>query len=211
VSTSRQGGRNALGKQSKEPTGTAADLDDRVRRLLRQAATTAARLSADLPHGSAVQLRARRIRLLLAALDEELQHTARAKACAPRNQRTLPSALHGFADRLEEDTGLAVVVDADPGLPRLPQACEQFLYSVVVEAAREAWARARCSVMTVRLVRRSGGVRLTVIDDGVGLALRDGGSLAGLLSRLGAEVSGRMSAVDVAPCGVRIDVSIPQP
>jgi signal transduction histidine kinase len=159
-------------------------------------------------------------------LAEQLARTVSSGAeAAAREARELVTALRldrpdgsfvGTIDRLCRDwsaqTGIAIRLDIHPVEPAIDARYElsQILREALVNVARHARARQ----VDVALRPADGQVRLTVVDDGVGLPERPGGpatgsyGLVGMAERARA-VGGRLWVRSEPGRGVRIDVVVP--
>jgi two-component system sensor histidine kinase UhpB len=108
----------------------------------------------------------------------------------------LRSALVSLLGRLSEGTGLVIDRRLDADLPLLSPDLELVIYRIAQEAVTNSVRHAGASRVEVVLRRASGGVRLEVRDDGVGLrgAGGPGGGLRGMRERavmIGAELDVR--------------------
>jgi two-component system sensor histidine kinase UhpB len=121
----------------------------------------------------------------------------------------LISALISLAKRLEEQTGMEIELDLRDGLPTLAEEDEIVVYRVAQEALTNVLRHANASRAGVRLEPVDGAVRLSVIDDGVGLGgSAPGGGIQGMRERavlIGAQL-------DVQPRGtggVAVTLDVP--
>ncbi len=127
----------------------------------------------------------------------------------------LVPALEGRARQLERSTGLAVRLDADPGLPRLAPETETMLYRVAQEAMNNCAKHAMARNLGLRLARNAMGTVLTVTDDGVGFDPQrlDQECAAGhglLTMRERAEFAGARFLLDSVPGRTTIQVIVPE-
>ena len=91
---------------------------------------------------------------------------------------------------------------------------EEALFRVAYEALTNVEKHARASVVVLRLEFTAECVRLTIRDDGIGMALRPGGDLGlhfGLrtMRRRMSEVGGKLDIDSVRPHGVRLTAVVP--
>lgn len=80
----------------------------------------------------------------------------------------LLATLRWYCQRFRERTGLAVTVQGEETMPRLPSAVETALFRIAQEALTNVARHAQASRVTVSLEPVDGGARLTIADDGVG-------------------------------------------
>jgi len=80
----------------------------------------------------------------------------------------LLAALHWYGQRFGERTGLAVTVQGEETMPRLPPAVETALFRIAQEALTNVARHAQAGQVTVSLEPVDGGARLTIADDGAG-------------------------------------------
>jgi PAS domain S-box-containing protein len=151
---------------------------------------------------------------LPALLTEALEHAEQATA-------ELRELAHGILPALLTQGGLragvgalasrmAVPVQNDVSVGRLPAAVEASAYFVVAEALTNVakHARARRAEVTARV--EDGTLRVQVRDDGVGGARPDGSGLVGLADRL-AVLDGRLRVESPADGGTLVAADIPLP
>jgi PAS domain S-box-containing protein len=151
---------------------------------------------------------------LPALLTEALEHAEQATA-------ELRELAHGILPALLTQGGLragvgalasrmAVPVQNDVSVGRLPAAVEASAYFVVAEALTNVakHARARRAEVTARV--EDGTLRVQVRDDGVGGARPDGSGLVGLADRL-AFLDGRLRVESPADGGTLVAADIPLP
>lgn len=118
---------------------------------------------------------------------------------------------HGLAVALEQVVALAPVpvqltVDVDE---RLPDSVEVAAYFVVTESLANIGKHAHATKASVAIVRTSDGVRVEIVDDGVGGADTERGSgLRGLADRVEA-LRGRLRVWSPAGGGTRVRAEIP--
>jgi signal transduction histidine kinase len=140
---------------------------------------------------------------LTGAIDD-LRDLSRGIHPAILSEGGLRPALKALANR----SGVPVELDVD--VPsRLPEPVEVAAYYVVSEALTNAAKHARASVAEVALQTGDGSLRVSVRDDGVGGAVRGGGSgLVGLTDRVEA-LGGTISLVSPAGHGTALLVDLP--
>ncbi|HEX5224914.1 MAG TPA: histidine kinase, partial [Solirubrobacteraceae bacterium] len=110
----------------------------------------------------------------------ELRDLARGIHPPVLTDRGLEAAVRSLADL----SPMRVTVSADAGRERPPAAIESALYFVAAEALANAGKHARAEHVEVRLRRTDVGLRLDVVDDGVGGADLEGSGLGGLRRRV---------------------------
>ncbi|MHB8509692.1 MAG: sensor histidine kinase, partial [Candidatus Dormibacteria bacterium] len=89
----------------------------------------------------------------------------------------LPAALGSYADQYEANNGIAVDLDLDDDLGRLPPAVEQTIFSIIQEALGNARKHAHAEGVTISLHREKEQIVGRVVDDGRGFdvaAVREG-------------------------------------
>src|SRR5215210_689228 len=124
----------------------------------------------------------------------------------------LISALRQLADRYgAEDEHLRVSVDAPQDLPHLPAAVEVAAYRISQEALTNVVKHARAKTWLVRLAVMD-GVRLEIIDDGIGVpeAYTAGVGLFSMRERA-AELGGTCVVEGAPEGGTRVLVRLPLP
>lgn len=160
-------------------------------------------------------------RSVAAALDlarkglEETRRSVLDLRAAPLEGRTLPAALAALAAEAETPavTFEAEGADASTRTP-LPPAVEVGLYRIAQEALQNALRHAAASRVLIRLETFSGGVRLTVQDDGRGFTAEGPAAsrfgLVGMRER--AHLLGGSFQVESSPgAGTRVTVEVPLP
>ncbi|MFC5141130.1 sensor histidine kinase [Actinomycetospora rhizophila] len=108
---------------------------------------------------------------------------------------------------LAERAPLPVVLAAVPA-DRPPETVERTCYFVVSEALTNAAKHAGASKVEVGVVADGAGLRVEVVDDGVGGADADGSGLRGLADRVAA-LGGRLEVSSPAGRGTRVTASVP--
>ncbi|QQG86590.1 sensor histidine kinase [Mycobacteroides chelonae] len=123
---------------------------------------------------------------------------------------SLTAAMERLAMQLEQQTGIKAQVSADPKLPRLSTSVEVVLLRVTQEAISNVRKHSRASKVRIELARSLMGVRLNVVDDGIGLpgSYQPGFGLPGIRTRV-AQIGGRVSVHSSPKAGVRIELEVP--
>jgi signal transduction histidine kinase len=135
---------------------------------------------------------------------KELRDLARGIHPAILTNRGLPAALQDLAGR----AAVPVEIVAAPG-ERLPDQVEAAAYFVVSECLANVDKHAEATLARVSVEPRGGQLVVTVSDDGVGGAERDGGSgLQGLEDRVGA-LDGRLAVSSARGKGTSVLATIP--
>lgn len=124
----------------------------------------------------------------------------------------LVSALVALCDRVAESSGLEIDRRFAPGLPRLSPDAQLGLFRVAQESLTNVVRHAEAGRVALDVRPFEGGVRLTVVDDGVGIgADRDGAAGSGVRGMrerallLGAELQVRPRA----PRGTEVLLDVP--
>ena len=101
-------------------------------------------------------------------------------------------------------------VEADPPLPPLPAATEVAAYRICLEGLRNAVRHAQAGAVTVRLTADHVWLRLSIEDDGRGIAphATPGLGLRSMCERA-AELGGRTTVGARAGGGTRVSVQLP--
>ncbi len=126
------------------------------------------------------------------------------------NDGSLPAAIQRQCDRLSAESGIAATVCVDGELPPLGMATDV----VLLRAAQEAFANIRkhsqANTVTVALSPVECGVRLSVADNGIGLADEhtEGFGLRGMRARA-TQVGGTMSVTPTPGGGTTVTVEVP--
>ncbi|MHA3022780.1 ATP-binding protein [Mycobacterium sp. BMJ-28] len=140
----------------------------------------------------------------LAGLYADLQELSRGLHPAILSKGGLAPAIRTLARRSPVPVELDVRVDA-----RLAESVEVAAYYVVAESLTNAAKYAQAEVVTVTAVAENGGLRLSVVDDGVGGAVAGGGSgLVGLRDRVQA-LSGEFGVSSAPGTGTTVTAWIP--
>lgn len=121
---------------------------------------------------------------------------------------SLPAAIRRQCGRLTAETGIPVTVHVDERLPALGMGTDVVLLRATQEALANIRQHAHASAVTVELRAEPASVRLTLSDNGIGLAddHQDGFGLQGIRARVG-EAGGTVEVS--SPPGVRIDIEVP--
>ena len=130
----------------------------------------------------------------------------------------LVSALHWYAERFQERTGLSTTIDALDPFPRLGRNVELALYRIAQEALVNAARHSGASGVVVRVAREANRIRLAVEDDGRGFsdpagarsARRGGWGLPEMRERAEA-VGGTLHVQFPAAGGTRVLVELAAP
>ncbi|WIV60482.1 sensor histidine kinase [Amycolatopsis nalaikhensis] len=145
------------------------------------------------------------------ARDNLTEARAMVAALAPADLTagSLVDAVRRQADRLADETGLAVKYEVDGPLPALGMASEVVLLRGAQEALNNIRRHAAASTVSVRLSVVDDAVRLSVRDDGAGFDPdhADGFGLRGMRSRA-EQVGGRLS-VRSGPSGTELTLEVP--
>jgi signal transduction histidine kinase len=119
----------------------------------------------------------------------------------------LASTLEAFLDRVQERSGLRTDLEADEAA-RLPLLREREIWRLAREAITNAERHARASSLTVRWRCDGRRAELEVVDDGVGIADVEGGSLDGLglasLRERAASIGASLSVTSGPDRGTRV-------
>lgn len=123
---------------------------------------------------------------------------------------SLANAIARQAQRLAAQTGIAVTVAADPDLPALGMATDVVLLRGTQEALANVGKHANASAVRIELGAIDGYVRLTVADNGVGLAgpYSEGFGLRGMRARA-EQVGGHMSVSMTPGSGLTVQIEVP--
>jgi PAS domain S-box-containing protein len=135
---------------------------------------------------------------------DELRELAHGILPAVLTRGGLPAAVDALASRM------AIPVEIDVSVARLPESVEAAGYFVVSEALTNVAKHARAKGATVRAHVEDGTLRVQVSDDGVGGARPDGSGLVGLADRLAA-LDGQLGVDSPADGGTVVTADIPLP
>jgi PAS domain S-box-containing protein len=139
----------------------------------------------------------------LAAGLQELRELAGGLHPSILSQRGLRTALEALALRAPLTVELAAVPER-----RLPEQVEAAAYYLVAEALANVQKHAGAQSVLVHATADDGGLRVEVVDDGVGGADREGSGLRGLADRVEA-LGGRLSIESPPGAGTRLIAEIP--
>ncbi|HJT94962.1 MAG TPA: sensor histidine kinase [Mycobacterium sp.] len=123
---------------------------------------------------------------------------------------SLQSAIQRQCDRLSDESGIAVTMHADDDLPALGMAADVVLLRATQEAFSNIRKHAQASTVTVDLSANHQGVRLAVVDNGIGLSddHTEGFGLRGMRARA-VQVGATMSVSATAGGGTTVTVEVP--
>ena len=198
----------ALGRERERLAG---DLHDTVGQTL-LAISLLGRRWASLEPGSVHADRLVRLAELASAGTQELGLVIRGLTFSPDLRQGLDLGLERLARAFQQDTGICVLLDVDPGL-EVDAAIEGALFRVAHQALANAWRHARCATVRIELRRTAAAAVISVTDDGVGLGRRwerrgPGMGIAGMRRAID-EVGGRLRVRNIRPHGVRIEATVP--
>jgi PAS domain S-box-containing protein len=124
----------------------------------------------------------------------------------------LVAALRWFADGFTARSGVAVQLEVDEDLGRMPDLFELTIFRVVQECLSNIHRHSKSSTASIRLGNSEGVITLEVRDAGCGfpreLAEGAGVGIAGMRERL-AQIGGTLD-IQTAPSGVTVTARIPQ-
>jgi len=126
------------------------------------------------------------------------------------HEGSLPSAIQRQCDRLAAETGIAATLRVDDDLPPLGMATDVVLLRATQEAFANIRKHSEASTVTVALSPVERGVRLSVADNGIGLAedYNEGFGLRGMKARA-KQVGGTMSMTPTPGGGTTVTVEVP--
>lgn len=126
------------------------------------------------------------------------------------HEGSLRSAIQRQCDRLSAETGIAVTLHSDSVLPPLGMATDVVLLRAAQEAVANIRKHAHASSVTVELSSSNGGVRLSMADNGNGLADEhtDGFGLRGMRTRV-TQVGGTVTVTPTPGGGTTVTVEVP--
>ena len=165
-----------------------------------------------LPADSPWAVRSRRLGELADQGKWELDQSLRALAHLPGRRRSLTVALRALAASMSADSGMEILVDVDGRTRRLAPRVERAVYRVTNEALLNAWRHARCAAARAEIRFAPNQLRLRVVDEGIGLALRyDQRAHLGIdgMRRTVLDVGGSLRVRTASPRGVAVEVAIP--
>lgn len=121
----------------------------------------------------------------------------------------LPSAMRALAERVSEQTGLAIDTEIESDLPELDEETELVLYRVAQEALTNTLRHASAQRVTLAVRAADGTLRLDVVDDGVGMnGARPGAGIAGMRERA-LLIGGRLDVRTPPGGGTAVGLEIP--
>lgn len=125
----------------------------------------------------------------------------------------LASALHWYVEQASRDAGIESRLMISERLERLPADLEIALYRLVQESVNNVVRHAHAKTLDLTLERTDEGLRLSIADDGVGIAdleyaKRLSHGLAGMMHRV-RSVGGSFDVRSQLGKGTRIDVFVP--
>jgi signal transduction histidine kinase len=126
------------------------------------------------------------------------------------HEGSLPAAIQRQCDRLAAETDTTVTLHSDADLPPLGMAIDVVLLRAAQEAFANIRKHAKASAVSVELSVLDQGVRLSVADNGIGLADQqpEGFGLRGMRARA-AQVGGSMSVAPTPGGGTTVTVEVP--
>lgn len=173
------------------------DLHDHGQPRLSQAASQLASLAPGADATTVLSLLAR-AQSTMSALRASL-------SVRPSSTRALRTAIH----ELGADLAMDVRVHGRTG--PLPGPARELAHAVIVEAIANAHKHARAQLVTVRFMRRSRRLALSIEDDGGGMAAAtaaDASGLAGLRDRI-EQADGELTIENRAGSGVTVEARLP--
>lgn len=125
-------------------------------------------------------------------------------------EETLPAAIQRQCDRLAAETDAAVTARIAEDLPTQSMATDVVLLRATQEAFANIRKHARATAVAVELATSPSGVRLTVTDNGIGMASSypEGFGLRGMRTRV-AQVGGEMTVSAAPGGGTTLTVEVP--
>src|ERR1700736_3283729 len=126
------------------------------------------------------------------------------------NDGTLPAAIQRQCDRLSAESGIAATIRVDGELPPLGMATDVVLLRAAQEAFTNIRKHSQANSVTVALSPVECGVRLSVADNGIGVADEhtEGFGLRGMRARV-TQVGGTMSVTPTPGGGTTVTVEVP--
>jgi signal transduction histidine kinase len=127
------------------------------------------------------------------------------------NDGSLPAAIQRQCDRLSADSGIAATIRVDGELPPLGMATDVVLLRAAQEAFTNIRKHSQANTVTVTLSPLKHGVRLSVADNGIGLAddHTEGFGLRGMRARA-SQVGAAMSVTPTPGGGTTVTVEVPE-
>ena len=123
---------------------------------------------------------------------------------------SLPAAIQRQCDRLSDESGITVTLHTDSDFAQLGMATDVVLLRAAQEAFANIRRHARASCVVVHLSPSGRGVRLSVADNGIGLADNKsaGFGLSGMRARV-AQVGGTTTVAPTPGGGTTVTVEVP--
>jgi signal transduction histidine kinase len=127
------------------------------------------------------------------------------------NDGSLPAAIQRQCDRLSAESGIAATIRVDGELPPLGMATDVVLLRAAQEAFTNIRKHSQANTVTVTLSPLKHGVRLSVADNGIGLAddHTEGFGLRGMRARA-SQVGAAMSVTPTPGGGTTVTVEVPE-
>ncbi|MCX7522683.1 sensor histidine kinase [Microbacterium sp. STN6] len=120
----------------------------------------------------------------------------------------LQSALASLSTEFSQSSGVAVTRDIDADLPELTSDVELVLYRVAQECLTNVARHAHAATVELTLARTPTGLRLHVVDDGVGGSIREGAGIRGMRERASL-VGARLRIAPSASGGTDVCLLVP--
>jgi len=188
-------------------------------RMFRAIDEERARIARDLHDDQAQLLAAAQIaleggrdeaRAIFGRLEEELRSRTRELRPATLGRATLLDAIAGEFKRLKA-AGIAARLVRRAGANKISRPVQELCYQVAREAFSNVIRHSSASAVDVAIERRAGSVRLSISDNGRGMARAAAGGmgLKGLAERL--ELMGGRLGVESNPRGTALTAEIPEP
>ncbi len=198
--------------RAEERTRIAREIHDTLAQSL---TGIALHIESALPHLQKNPERAReRLERALDMTRESLEEARRSVLnlrAIPLAGKTLPQALRALVRGFTAETGIRVHLDADEGRS-LPSQIETELFRIAQESLANVKQHARATEVRLLLRLRTGGVRLTIRDDGQGFDLKrtpcDGHGIVGMRERAKL-LGGTLRLASRPERGTTITVGIP--
>jgi signal transduction histidine kinase len=126
------------------------------------------------------------------------------------HEGSLPAAIQRQCDRLSAESGITATIRVDGTLPPLGMATDVVLLRTAQEAFANIRKHSQANTVTVALSPVECGVRLSVADNGIGLADEhtEGFGLRGMRARA-TQVGGTMSVTPTSGGGTTVTVEVP--
>ena len=126
------------------------------------------------------------------------------------HEGSLPSAIQRQCDRLSDETGITVTMRVGGDIPPLGMATDVVLLRATQEAFANVRKHSQATTVAVELTATDRVIRLSVADNGIGLAEvhSDGFGLRGMRARV-AQVGGTILVSPTAGGGTKVSVEVP--